>query len=131
MWTLVIIIVIGVLIKFFYDKSQQVQKIVKEGGMQHKYRVLLDLLLSGHSNTKIFQVTADSVLLGVHSSGGTTLYRLLQTFGKVTITWTVDSPIYGKHKLEWTFDEYLDQEKMMDKIMNDLKQYQINVMTAD
>lgn len=130
MWTIVIIIVIGVLIKFFYDKSQQVQKVAKEGGMKHKYRVLLNLLLNGHPNAKIFQVTADSVLLGMHSSGGTTLYRLLQTFGKVTITWTIDSPVYGKHKLEWDFDEYLDQEKMLEKVMNDLKQYQINVMTA-
>ncbi|MET3875965.1 hypothetical protein [Chitinophaga sp. OAE865] len=85
---------------------------------------MLNLLLSGHTNTKIFQVTADSVLLGIHSSGGTTLYRLLQTFGKVTIAWTVESPIYGKHRLEWDFDEFMDQNKMMEKIMSDLKQYQ-------
>ena len=86
--------------------------------------------MGGHPNSKIFQVTGDSLLLGVHSSGGTTLYRLLQTFGKITITWTVESPVYGKHRLEWNFDEFMDQNKMIEKIMNDLKQYQTNVMTA-
>lgn len=129
-WLVLIAIICFVGFKFLRDRKRQNQRVAKEGGMLHKYRVLVQYLLSGHPNTKIFQVTGDSLFLGVSSTGGTTTYDLLQTFGKVTITWKVDSPVYGKHKLEWDFDEYLDQNKMIEKIMNDLKQYQTNVITA-
>ncbi len=129
-WLVLIAVICYVAFKFFRDRWKQNQRIAKEGGMVHKYRILIQHLLSGHTNSKIFQRTSDSVLLGVHNSGGTTLYSLLQTFGKISITWTMESPIYGKHKLEWNFDEYLDQSKMLERMMNDLKQYQTNVMTA-
>ncbi|MDQ0110526.1 hypothetical protein J2T02_005679 [Chitinophaga terrae (ex Kim and Jung 2007)] len=130
MWVVIIAIIVFVIGKFIYDKGQQSNRISKEGGMVHKYKTLVQLLMRGHPNSKIFQVTEDSLLLGVSSIGGTTTYSLLQTFGKVTITWKVDSPVYGKHTLEWDFDEFMDQNKMVEKIMNDLKQYQTNVMKA-
>lgn len=130
MWTIIIIIGAIILIKFIYDTSQQKQKVSKEGGMLHKYRILVDALLSGDQRTKIHQVTGDSVIIGLSNVGGSTMFFLTQTFGKLTVQWKVESPVLGKHKLEWEFDEYLDQEKMMQKIMNDLTKYQNNVMTA-
>lgn len=42
--------------------------------------------------------------------------------------WRVESPIFGKHKLNWKFDEFMDQQKMIEKIENDLEIYQSNIM---
>lgn len=130
MWTFLIIIGMLFLINFIYNTNQQKQKVYKEGGMLHKYRVLVDELLSGDQRTKIHQVTGDSVVIRLSTIGGLTLFFLTQTYGKLTVQWKVESPMLGKHKLEWEFDEYLDQEKMVQKIMNDVNKYQINVITA-
>ncbi len=42
----------------------------------------------------------------------------------------MESPVFGKHKMEWTFPEYADQFKMAETLMNDLGKYQENVKTA-
>ena len=34
----------------------------------------------------------------------------------------------GNHKLEWQFDEFMDQEKMIDKINHDIEVYMTNVL---
>jgi hypothetical protein len=130
MWTIIILIIAGILIKFLYDMNKQKTHVARQGGMQHKYRRLFELIKSGDSRTKIYKDTGDQVTLGISNLGGTTLFIITQTFGCVTIQWKVDSPVFGKHKLEWEFDEYLDQNKMMEKITNDLTHYQINVMTS-
>jgi hypothetical protein len=126
-WIIVIIIVI-ITIKFFYDKSQQASKIAKEGGMRNKYRDLIGYIIESDPKTKIFREDSDSITLGVSTIGGTTLFILTQTFGKLTVQWKVDSPVFGKHKMEWDFPEYGDPEKMIARIANDLSKYQSNIM---
>lgn len=130
MWIVITIIVVGIIGKFLYDRNQQSSKIQKEGGMAHKYRTIIDILMSGDPNSKIYKILSDTVTLGVSSSGGTTLFILTQTFGKLTVQWKMDSPFFGKHNLEWDFNEYLDQDKMAERIMNDLSKYQNNVITS-
>ena len=130
MWTIIILIIVGILIKFLYEMNKQKTHVSRQGGMQHKYRRLIEQIKSGDSRTKIYKDTGDQVTLGISNMGGTTLFIITQTFGRVTIQWKVDSPVFGKHKLEWEFDEYLDHYKMMEKITNDLTHYQNNVMTA-
>lgn len=124
---LVVLFFVG---KFFYDKNEQSVKVAKEGGMMNKYDLLIATLLGGHQNTKVYKLTGDSVELGVVSYGGSTMYFITQTFGKVTVQWKIDSPIYGQHKLEWDFPEYLDQEKMLARITNDVGKYQSNIFKA-
>lgn len=128
MWTLIIIVIVLIVIKFIYDKNKQSVQIGRQGGMANKYKILVGHLMGGHSNTKIFQETSDSLSLGVSSAGGTTIFRLLQTFGKVTITWEMNSPLFGKHKLEWNFPEFMDQDEMFDRIGNDMAKYQENAI---
>jgi len=130
MWIIIIAVLIFVIFKFLYDRNKQASKITKEGGMKNKYRELIEFLMRD-SRTKIFQETSDSITLGISSLGGTTLFILIQTFGHVTVQWKVDNPLLGKHKLEWRFDEYDDQEIMTEKIANDIQKYQDNVMNAN
>ncbi|HNW96808.1 MAG TPA: hypothetical protein PKK00_00190 [Bacteroidales bacterium] len=132
MWILIIILIVVFIIgKFFYDKNKQASKITMEGGMRHKYRELIELLMSGDSRTKIYQETSDSITLGISNIGGKTFFTLTQTFGNITIQWKVDSPVFGKHKMEWTFHEYENPIKIAEIISNDSGKYQNNIMTAN
>ncbi|MFW6046615.1 MAG: hypothetical protein ACOCP4_02350 [Candidatus Woesearchaeota archaeon] len=131
MWIVIILIIVAFIIgKFLYDRNQQAAKITMEGGMRNKYRYLIEFFMSGDSRTKIYQETSDSITMGISNMGGTTLFILTQTFGKVTVQWKVDSPVFGKHKMEWEFPEYGDQEKMAERIANDTGKYQQNIMNT-
>ena len=130
MWTIIIVIVIFIIGLFLYDTSKQSTQIKREGGMSIKYRELIKYIMSGDSRSRIMQETSNSLTLGVSNAGGTTLYILTQTYGKLTVQWKVDSPAFGRHYKEWDFQEYEDQERMMARIMNDLEKYQRNVMVS-
>jgi len=124
------LVMICIIIKFLYDKNQQSIQIGKQGGMSKKYKTLHDYIINSHQNSKIFQETSDSITLGVSSSGGTTTFRLLQNFGKLSVRWEMNSPFFGKHNLDWEFPEFLDQEKMLGRIKNDLEKYQKSAINA-
>lgn len=66
--------------------------------MKNKYRELIEYILSGVERSRILNETSDSIVLGILNMGGTTLFIITQTFGKVTVQWKVDSPVFGKHK---------------------------------
>lgn len=123
MGIIVVGIIVYILFLFFRDREKQKRKIALEGGMRNKYNVLVDYMLSGHQNCKIHQETADSILVGAVSYGGQTSFELVQTFGSVTIAWKAESPLFGKHKLEWQFPEYTNQEKIIRQINEELGDY--------
>ncbi|MBJ10685.1 MAG: hypothetical protein CMP66_04410 [Flavobacteriales bacterium] len=109
--------------RFFRDLEKQKRKIAIEGGMRIKYSTLVNYMLSGHQNCKVHQESADSILVGAVSYGGQTSFELIQTFGSITITWRSESPLFGKHKLEWQFPEYTNQEKIINQINSELEDY--------
>lgn len=127
MTTFVIIIVVFVIFKFLYDKSQINVKVGREGGMRQKYKVLIAHILKSDEKAKIIKDSNDSIIIGVSSAGGVTNFSLIQTFSELTVQWRLESPIYGKHNLEWNFPEYSNQNNMMERIVNDLGKYQTNV----
>ncbi len=127
-WIILIAIVAYVIIKFAIDSNKQADAVVKQGGMRKKYKTLVNHLLSGHPQARIVQETATFLNIGVSNMGGTTSFFITQTFGTVTVEWKINSPLFGKHKLEWTFDEFLDQDKMIEKIENDVGKYTMNLM---
>jgi hypothetical protein len=130
MTTFIIIVVAFVIGKFIYDKSQTNIKIGKEGGMRQKYKELIANLLTSDKNAKIIKESNDTIIIGVASTGGITNFSLIQTFSELTIQWRMESPIYGKHNLEWSFPEYGDQNKMLERINSDLGKYQTNVIQS-
>lgn len=125
MWILIVLLIIVgiIIIKFLIDRGSQSSIIKQQGGMKNKYRELIQALMMD-PRTKIFNESPDSISLGLSNMGGTTLFILTQTFGFVTVQWKVDSPVFGKHKMEWDFPENQDQRKMVEKIENDLGDYQ-------
>lgn len=130
MWTFIAIIAAIVIIKLLYDSNQQKVAIQKQGGMTNKYAILISHIISGDPRTKITKITTDSIDIVLSNAGGATAFFLTQTYGNLTVQWKVQSPIYGNHKLEWDFPEFLDQQKMIERITNDLEKYQMNVISA-
>ena len=131
MWVVIIIgIVLFIILKFAIDSNKQSRQVQRQGGMQHKYRVLISHIKSGDPRVKIYKGTNSFISLGTSTIGGTTVFDISQTYGRVTIQWKIESPVFGKHNLEWEFEEYHDQDKMMEKITHDLTHYQNNVMTS-
>lgn len=131
MFALIAVVIVFVIGKFLYDKSQQSTEVSKQGGMANKYRELIGYLLGGHQNTRVIKETSDTITVGSVSAGGQTIFNLVQTFGNLTVEWKMESPLFGKHRLEWTFPEYSDQEKMMERLANDLEKYQKNVVSSN
>ncbi|MCC5921555.1 MAG: hypothetical protein LAT68_14120 [Cyclobacteriaceae bacterium] len=130
MWTFIAIVILILVIKFVYDKNKQADKIRLEGGMRKKYRDLVDYFMSQDPRTKILEESSDSITMGIANIGGKTLFILTQTFGEVSIQWKLESPVFGRHKLEWDFPEYADHFKIIQKIESDIGKYQQNVMNS-
>lgn len=128
MWWIILIVVAVIIIRFASASNKQAKAVIKQGGMRTKYRVLVNHFLEADPKTKIFNEGATFITIGLSSMAGTTIFDIQQTYGSVTIRWKVNSPVFGKHNLEWSFDEFGDQNIMIRKIENDLVQYQDNMM---
>lgn len=127
MW-LIIAIVIFMLIKFAADHNKQVKDVAQQGGMRVKYRTLINHLLTDDSNCRILQEKTTFILLGVSHPGNSSVFMIQQTFGTVTIEYQIKSIVFGNHKLEWTFNEYADQNKMVEKITHDIERLNNDIM---
>lgn len=122
MWGFIITIVILFIIKFAYDTVKQSSKIRKEGGVRKKYAILVNHFLSSHERCRIFQDTNTMVSVGVSGSAGSQIYYIYPSYGNVTVRMEVkNNPIWGNMKMEWTFPDSMNQEKMMEKINTDIE----------
>ncbi len=127
-WVIIIGVILFIIIKFASDNNKQANAVAKQGGMRNKYRTLVDFALSGHQHSHIVREDGTSITVGCGSAGGSTYFDIVQTFGTVSIKWRSTSIVMGNHKLEWQFDEFMDQEKMIDKINHDIEVYMTNVL---
>lgn len=128
-WTLIIAIIAWGLYRFFSDYSKQKEKMEKIGGVKKKYSTLINTILSGDSKCRIIQETSTFIRIGVSGISGSTLFDIAQTFGTVTIQYRVDSTVFGKNKLEWVFDENMNQVTMLEKINTDIEELTLKTMS--
>ena len=123
------ILVVIIIIHFAHDSHEQKTKVTKEGGMRNKYSTLVDYLLSIHPDAKVMNESGTAIMVGVRGASGSTTFDIVQTFGTVTIQYKVNNIVMGNHKLEWSFPEYDDQEKMIETMEHDIAAYNANVMS--
>ena len=120
-WILLLVIVGWMAFKFFGDWNEQGNHVVAEGGMKTKYRKIVEWVLNGRSDCRVIQEDRTFIRVGSSSAGGSTFFDISQTFGNVTIQWISNSALFGKDELEWTFNEYEDQDKIIAKIKEDIQ----------
>lgn len=127
-WMVIIAAIVFMVIKFVYDSNKQADAVAKQGGMRVKYATLINYLLSSDPKCRIIQETSTFISVGVSGISGSTAFFIQQTFGTVTIQYKVKSQVFGNHQLEWRFNEFTAQEKMIEKITNDINIYNNNMM---
>lgn len=122
-WLIVIAIVVFIAFKIGSTSGQVVGSVKSSGGMRVKYAKLLENILGGHKDSKIFVETRTYIRVGVSNYGGTTLFHIQQsTDNKVIIQYEVkDNPVVPSIQLEWIFSDDMDQDKMMAVMAMDIQ----------
>ena len=129
----VIIVAIIVLIAFKIGSTsgQVVGSVSSNGGMRVKYARLLENILGGHQDCKIFAATRTYIRVGVANYAGPTLYHIQQsTENKVIIHYEVkDNPVVPSFQLEWVFPDDMDQDEMMIIMGTDVQKKMMTLFT--
>lgn len=120
-----IVIIFGIIIFFFLkdrDKSLQNQ-VDANGGIHNKYHLLIGFL-SNHPNAKITKITRDYIKIDCMMQTTSATYEILQNFNEIEVFWNSNLGLMGQHKLKWSFNSTMPQEKMIAKIHEDLNNYE-------
>lgn len=118
MWKFIIILIVLILGKFFYDTMKQSREVRKQGGVRTKYAKLIQMILDSDPRVRIVQETNTMVNVGISGMAGSQNYLLQQTFGKLNVQVVIrNNPLLGNMKIERIFPEDMDQEKMMEELL--------------
>ena len=127
-WVIIVAIIVLIAFKIGSTSGQVVGSVNNCGGMRVKYARLLENILGGHKDSKVFVETRTYLRAGVSNYGGTTLFHIQQSTGnKVIIQYEVkDNPAVPAFQLEWVFPDDMDQNEMMVVISNDIQKKMVS-----
>lgn len=127
-WVIIVAVIVFIAFKNGSTSGQVVGSVNNCGGMRVKYARLLENILSGHKDSKVFVETRTYLRAGVSNYGGTTLFHIQQSTGnKVIIQYEVkDNPAVPAFQLEWVFPDDMDQNEMMVVISNDIQKKMVS-----
>ena len=127
-WVIIVAVIAFIAFKIGSTSGQVVGSVNNCGGMRVKYARLLENILSGHKDSKVFVETRTYLRAGVSNYGGTTLFHIQQSTGnKVIIQYEVkDNPAVPAFQLEWVFPDDMDQNEMMVVISNDIQKKMVS-----
>lgn len=121
MGTFIIAVIVVIILKFAIDSFSQSREVKSVGGARQKYAVIVDHLLASDPSAKIYQQSNTFVSVGVSGMAGSQVYYIQPTFGNVTIQMQIkNNPLFGDVKMEWTFPDAMDQNRMIEKIESDI-----------
>lgn len=124
MWFLKFIgfVVAFIVIRFFIDLIVQSKEMKAQGGVRQRYSKIVDYVLSSHPESRIFHQDNTSVVVGVQGIAGSQVFYITKAFEVVIIQMKVrNNPLRGNMDREWKFPEYMDQDKIIECINNDMK----------
>lgn len=122
-WFAITSFIIATLGLFLLNKYRLERRIKLEGGMSKKYETLIKILMDPFPRSQIFKETSSYISFGASSFGTVTLFDIVLTFKTITVTYNVQSMIFGNYKLRWDFSVNEDQEFMAYKINKDIGTY--------
>lgn len=127
-WVIIVAVIVFIAFKIGSTSGQVVGSMNNSGGMRVKYARLLENILSGHKDSKVFVETRTYLRAGVSNYGGTTLFYIQQSTGnKVIIQYEVkDNPAVPAFQSEWVFPDDMDQDEMMVVISNDIQKKMVS-----
>lgn len=121
-WVIIVVIVLVVVYNISSSSNKVVERVNDYGGMRIKYATLLNHILSGHEDSKVFVETRTYLRAGVANYGGKTIFHIQQsTNNSVIIHYDVtDNPVVAPIHLEWVFPDTMDQDVMFTKMNMDI-----------
>ncbi len=125
----IVFIIIILVVWHFKSKHEINVNVAKEGGMQHKYRNLVDMIQGLYPHFQVTKLSHNSITLSYSSAAGYECFVIMQQIRQVNIIWEVKTFIHGKHKLDWSFHEFENPETIIDRVVNDISKYQTNILT--
>lgn len=127
-WVIIVAVIVFIAFKIGSTSGQVVGSVNNSGAMRVKYARLLENILSGHKDSKVFVETRTYLRAGVSNYGGTTLFHIQQSTGNnVIIQYEVkDNPAVPAFQLEWVFPDDMDQDEMMVVISNDIQKKMVS-----
>lgn len=127
-WVIIVAVIVFIAFKIGSTSGQVVGSVNNSGGMRVKYARLLENILNGHKDSKVFVETRTYLRAGVSNYGGTTLFHIQQSTGnKVIIQYEVkDNPAVPAFQSEWVFPDDMDQDEMMVVISNDIQKKMVS-----
>ena len=122
---IIILIIFGIIIFFFLkDRNKSLENQVDANrGIQNKYHLLIKFL-SNHPDAKITKITRDYIKIDCVMPSTSATYEIFQNFNEVEVFWYSNLGLLGQHKLKWSFISSMPQEKMIDKIHQDVNDYE-------
>ena len=127
-WVIIVAVIVFIAFKIGSTSGHVVGSVNNCRGLRVKYARLLENILSGHKDSKVFVETRTYLRAGVSNYGGTTLFHIQQSTGnKVIIQYEVkDNPAVPAFQLEWVFPDDMDQNEMMVVISNDIQKKMVS-----
>lgn len=120
----IILIAIGLFLTFKFGSSsgQSIERVQSNGGMRVKYAKLLEHILGGHCDSKIFTESRTYIKAGVSNYGGSTFFHLQQSENSLLVEYEIkDNPTCPPFTLKWSFPDSMDQDEMMIKMCMDIQ----------
>ena len=124
MWIFIVaIIAIVIIIKTKSKSDEVVGHVAAHGGMREKYNVLVERLLSSHPNMAVLTETRTFMDIGMNNPDGFSHFYFQQlSKNAIMIQFELKGdPTIPDFKIDWTFNDSLDQEMMLLKIFTDLQ----------
>ena len=117
-WIVVFIVVVIIVYNLGSKSGETIEHVSESGGMRMKYTELLEYILAGHRESRVFVETRTYIRAGVSNYGGTTLFHIQQCPGnKVMIDFEVkNNPAVKAFTLRFVFDDSMNQSDMYQQI---------------
>lgn len=123
-WTILLVIVGIIIIKFLRASNKQSPQIKEQVGMQNKYSELIEYFYSFVSDLKITKETNAHIVLENKTIYQNTCFDIHHTFSTVSISWCYSNESGTNEQLKWEFDSNISQKSMIDNISISLMQFQ-------
>lgn len=120
---MIVLLIVGILISDqYYKRKRKRQSITSDStsvDMRTKYAVLLKHILEGERDCRVTVEGNNYIRIGVsNEKNGNTMFHIQQCPDNIVIIdyEVLNNPVVGEFKLTFTFQDSMDQNKMM-KIM--------------
>ncbi|MBS6992968.1 MAG: hypothetical protein KH156_12410 [Alistipes sp.] len=101
--------------KFLFGSSKQ------EEPLRQKYATIIQRL-SNEGQAVIFKETKSVVAWGVANMGGKTIFKIKDNGSSdIEVSYSSDSPFFGKFEKKWSFPSDMEQNEIVDKMNIDIQ----------